>query len=72
MTDDIDWPALLDAIEAEIDRAIAEDNIDDLRGIHDGLSNQLGKAETGIHALEEDRGNPEGRELRREYYRSVL
>lgn len=65
-----DFPALLD--EHEFMWLLECDDLDELRGLHDALSGKLGKVEARIHELEENRGNPEERELRRDYRQSFL
>lgn len=63
-----DFPALLD--DHEFMWLLESDDLDELRGLHDTLSDKLGRVEARIHALEEDRGNPEERELRSDYFAS--
>lgn len=65
-----DFPQLLDL--HELSWLLESDDLDELRGLHDALSDQLGKVDARIHELEQDRGNPEERELRRDYRASVL
>lgn len=65
-----DFPQLLD--EHEFLWLLESDDLDELRGLHDALSDQLGRVDARIHELQEDRGNQEERELRRDYHRSVL
>jgi hypothetical protein len=45
---------------------------DELRGEADRLTERLGEVWDRIWELEEARGNPEERELRRDYQQSVL
>lgn len=48
----------------------ADDLLDALAGLADDLDDVRGKLEALRHRLEEDRGNPELRELQSDYYAS--
>lgn len=49
-----------------------DDLLDALRGLDDDLSDLHGRLRALLHQVEEDRGDVETRELRREYRDSVL
>jgi hypothetical protein len=62
------FPALLD--DAEFALILAGDDLDELRELHDRLSDQLGAVKARLWELEQAAGNPELREQRRDYYAS--
>lgn len=68
--DGTNWPALLD--HHELGLILNGDDVDELRELHDRLSDQLGAVKDRLHELEESGGNPELREQRSDYWLAVI